>query len=190
MAPGLLAPLPSDFSFASSVQSLMEMPHQCMSSTAPLWLGVTPMAASQQRWKQVHWTHMWQQQAVGLGADTLGSQGEHPEDGADLQRGCPWICWAPSTSQPPPEQGTGESAQVSTIWMLHPLGKPPKGWGQAPVLWHRDLWHKQLWASGGRSGGRGSCLCLAHSYQAPSPSPCSSGLSPVGLTVIALFSSC
>lgn len=49
----LLAPLPSDFSFANSVQSPMEMPHQRMSSTAPLWLGVTPMAAFQQRWEQV-----------------------------------------------------------------------------------------------------------------------------------------
>lgn len=63
---------------------------------------------------------------------------------------------------------------------VHPLGKPPKGWGQAPVLWHRDLWHKQLQASGGCSGGLDSCPCLAHSYQAPSSSPYSSGLSPVG----------
>lgn len=102
------------------------------------------MAASQQRWKEAHQTHMEQQQTVCLGLIPLAhrvSSQRRAQDSRETVVGATRLlapagrtlskAWENQLKQAPYEHS-------------HPLGKPPKGWGQAPVLWHRHLWHKQL----------------------------------------------
>lgn len=165
LSPSQTGSLPVLTSFPGSVQSLVEIlasPVQDTSnpSTAPPWLGVTLMAPSAQpsppAWlliqPQTHLPAKVEASAPGSRCSssklfawepiTLGQgQSKQPEEGPNLRSGCRWLHRASCVSRLHPEQGMGD---ISSSKHRMSGAFQPRGWGQAAVLWHRDLWHGHI----------------------------------------------